>query len=53
MASSLPNLTLISLKKLMKLNGNMGMIVKYGKGVGLNTKIVTATLNTQTLSMIN
>ena len=31
----------------------MGMIVKYGKGVELNMKIVTATLNTQTLSMIN
>ena len=45
-------LLLIWLKEFMILNVNMDMIIKIVKHVELNTKIVSAVLNTQTLKMI-
>ena len=41
MASVQPNLSIISLKKFIKLNGSMKMIIKNVKQVKLNAKIVS------------
>ena len=38
--------------KFMKLNENVGIVIKNAKYVELNTKTVSAALNTQTLKVI-
>ena len=45
-------LLVILLKKFMKLNSSMDMIIKNAKRVRLMTKIVSVALNTQTLKVI-
>ena len=54
MVSSLPNLVdnLALLKKFVKLNLNMDMIIRNVKLLELNTKIKSAVMNIQTLKMI-
>ena len=52
MASSLPNLVDNLAKEKLKLNMNVEMIIKMVKRVELNTKIVSAASNTQTLKMV-
>ena len=46
-------MSIVSLKEFIKLNVNMDMIIKNAKHVELDTKIVSAVLNTQTLKMIS
>ena len=46
-------MSIVSLKEFIKLNVNMDMIIKNAKHVELDTKIVSAILNTQTLKMIS
>ena len=45
-------LLIILLKEFIKLNVNIDIIIKHVKRVELNTNIVSAALNTQTLKMI-
>ena len=52
MASSLSNLVINMLKELIKFNVRTDTTIKNAKHVELNTKIVSAFLNTQTLKMI-
>ena len=52
MASSLSNLVDNLAKRIHGLNVNMDITIKISKPVELNTKIVSAVLNTQTLKMI-
>ena len=52
MASSLSNLVDNLAEEIIKLNVNMGMIIKHVKHMDLNTEIVIATMNAQTSTMI-
>ena len=45
-------LSLILLKNFMKLNANVGILIKNAKHMELNTKTLSAALNTKTLKMI-
>ena len=51
MASSLSGPVIITLKEFVKLNLKMNMILKNAKRVELNSKISTASLNTQTFPL--
>ena len=44
--------SIILLREFIKLNINMGMIITHVKSVELNSKILNAVSNTQTLKMI-